>query len=78
MLLDRLLQGCPFRLLQGCLALIGVLVALLLAFVLVWFLIEIAIPVIFFLLYLVVRGMLAQVINGYNKKDQTAVGSVSV
>jgi hypothetical protein len=30
---------------------------------LIWFLVEIAIPVLFFLLYLMVRGMLAHVIN---------------
>lgn len=48
---------------EGCMYLLGAIIALVLFFALVWFLIEIAIPVVFFLLYLTVRGMLAHVIN---------------
>jgi hypothetical protein len=43
----------------GCLIVIG----LILLVVLVWFLIEVAIPLVLFLLYFVTRGMLAQVVN---------------
>lgn len=48
---------------EGCLVGIAVIVGLVLLVGLIWFLVEIAIPVIVFLLYLVVRGMLAHVIN---------------
>src|SRR5262245_38623364 len=43
----------------GCLVIIG----LVLLVGLVWFLIEVAIPLVMFLLYFVTRGMLAQVVN---------------
>jgi hypothetical protein len=45
------------------LMILAAIVAFVLFVALVWFLIEIAIPVVFFLLYLTVRGMLAHVIN---------------
>jgi len=44
---------------EGCVVLLGLVVAL----ILVWFLIEIAIPLVFFLLYFLIRAMLAHVIN---------------
>jgi hypothetical protein len=55
--LDPLLEieGCAI----GCLIVVG----LILLFGGLWFLIEIAIPLVWFLLYLMVRGMLAMVIN---------------
>jgi hypothetical protein len=48
---------------EGCAWILAVFVALVLLVFLIWFLIEIAIPVVLFLLYLAVRGMLAHVIN---------------
>ena len=44
---------------EGCLLLVGLIAALFL----VWALIEIAIPIVFFLLYFLVRGMLVHVVN---------------
>jgi hypothetical protein len=44
---------------EGCAVILGLIAAL----VLVWFLVEIAIPVVFFMLYFLVRGMLARVVN---------------
>jgi hypothetical protein len=48
---------------EGCLVLLGILLVLVLAFFALWFLIEVAIPLVLFLLYMVARGMLAAVIN---------------
>ena len=48
---------------EGCAFAIAVIVGLILLVGGLWFLIEIAIPLVWFLLYLVVRGMLATVIN---------------
>jgi hypothetical protein len=48
---------------EGCLVLLGILLAIVVGFFLLWFLIEIAIPLILFLLYAGARGMLAAVIN---------------
>ncbi len=48
---------------EGCLYLLGAIVALAVFLVALWFLIEVAIPLVLFLLYMVVRGMLSQVIN---------------
>lgn len=45
--------------LEGCLVLIGLIVALLL----VWLLIEFAIPIVFLMLYFLVRGMLVHVVH---------------
>jgi hypothetical protein len=44
---------------EGCL----IVLALILAVGLVWFLVEIGVPVVLFLLYFVARGMLAQAVN---------------
>jgi hypothetical protein len=51
--------GCSTTDGEGCLVILGLIAALFL----VWVLIEVAIPVVFFLLYFVVRGMLANVVN---------------
>jgi hypothetical protein len=48
---------------EGCLVLLGVLIALVVGFFAIWFLIEVAIPLVLFLLYVSARGMLAAVIN---------------
>jgi hypothetical protein len=48
---------------EGCAAILAIIVGAVVLFGLIWFLVEIAIPVIVFVLYLVVRGMLAHVIN---------------
>ena len=44
---------------EGCLVVLGLIAALLL----VWLLVEIAIPVVFFMLYFLVRGMLVHVVH---------------
>jgi hypothetical protein len=44
---------------EGCAIIIGLIAAL----TLVWFLVEIAVPIVFFMLYFLVRGMLARVVN---------------
>lgn len=44
---------------EGCLIILGLIAALML----VWVLIEFAVPIVFFLLYFLVRGMLARVVN---------------
>jgi hypothetical protein len=43
--------------------LLGILLALIVAFFALWFLIEIAIPLVLFILYCMARGMLAAVVN---------------
>ncbi|HZZ77223.1 MAG TPA: hypothetical protein VFE62_01815 [Gemmataceae bacterium] len=48
---------------EGCLALLALLLVLVVGFFALWFLIEIAIPLVLFLLYVGARGMLAAVIN---------------
>jgi hypothetical protein len=48
---------------EGCLFGIALIVGLIVLLGLIWFLIEIAIPVMFFVVYFTVRGMLAHVIN---------------
>jgi hypothetical protein len=48
---------------EGCLIGIGVVIAIIVAIVGFWFLIEIALPAIFALLYFLIRGMLARVVN---------------
>jgi hypothetical protein len=48
---------------EGCLWILGAILALAVFLIALWFLIEVAIPLMLFLLYLVVRGMLSQVIN---------------
>ncbi len=48
---------------EGCLVLLGIILAVIVAFFALWFLIEIAVPVVLFLLYSVARGMLAAVLN---------------
>jgi hypothetical protein len=48
---------------EGCLYVLAFIVVAIVLVALIWFLVEIAIPVLFFLLYLMVRGMLAHVIN---------------
>jgi len=48
---------------EGFFIVIGIIIALIVLFGLIWFLFEIGIPVILFLLYFVTRGMLARVIN---------------
>jgi hypothetical protein len=53
------LSGCGSADGEGCLVLLGLIAAL----ILVWFLIEIAIPVVFLMLYFLVRGMLVSVVN---------------
>lgn len=44
---------------EGCVVVLGLIVALFL----VWILIEFAVPIIFFMLYFLVRGMLVRVVN---------------
>jgi hypothetical protein len=44
---------------EGCLVLLGLLLALFL----IWFLIELAIPIVFFMLYFLIRGMLVHVVH---------------
>jgi hypothetical protein len=53
------LSGCGAADGEGCLVLLGLIVAL----ILVWFLVEIAIPIVFLMLYFLVRGMLVRVVN---------------
>jgi hypothetical protein len=53
-------DGCGYLGGDGILIFIGLVLAL----ALVWVVIELAIPIVFFLLYFVVRGMLAQAVNG--------------
>ncbi len=48
---------------EGCLVLLGILLALAVLVIGLWVLIEIAIPVIAFMLYLIIRNMLAIVAN---------------
>jgi hypothetical protein len=48
---------------EGCALVLAIIVGLILLVGGLWFLIEIAIPLVWFLLYLTVRGMLAMVIN---------------
>jgi len=54
------MSGCGVMDFEGILIIIGLVLAL----ALVWVLIEFAIPIVFFLLYFLVRGMLAQAVNG--------------
>lgn len=48
---------------EGCVWVLGIIAALVVAFFLLWFLIEIAIPVVVFLLYALAHNMLAAVVN---------------
>jgi hypothetical protein len=48
---------------EGCMYLLGAIVAIAVFLIALWFLIEVAIPLVLFLLYLVARGMLSHVIN---------------
>jgi hypothetical protein len=48
---------------EGCLIALGIIVALVIALVGIWFLIEIVIPALAFVAYLLIRGMLARVAN---------------
>lgn len=48
---------------EGCVYLLGILLAIIVAIIALWFLIEIAIPALAFLLYFLIRGMLARVAN---------------
>jgi hypothetical protein len=48
---------------EGCGAFVAVICGLLLLVGAIWFLFEVAVPVVLFLLYFLVRGMLAQVVN---------------
>lgn len=48
---------------EGCLWILGAILALIVLFFALWFLIEVAIPLVLFLLYLVAHGMLSQVVN---------------
>ena len=48
---------------EGCLWMLGAILAVIVLFIALWFLIEVAIPLVLFLLYLVARGMLSQVVN---------------
>lgn len=48
---------------EGCAVVVGIVVAVVVLFVGAWFLIEIAIPILWLLLYFIVRGMLAAVVN---------------
>lgn len=48
---------------EGCGAILAVIAGLILLIGAIWFLFEVAIPVVLFLLYFAVRGMLAQVVN---------------
>lgn len=48
---------------EGCLWVVGAIVAFVVLVFALWFLIEVAVPLLLFLLYLVPRGMLSHVIN---------------
>jgi hypothetical protein len=48
---------------EGCLWILGMIVAAIVLVFALWFLIEVAIPLVLFVLYLVTRGMLSRVIN---------------
>lgn len=48
---------------EGCAVVLGIVVALVVLFAAVWFVVELALPAITFLAYFLVRGMLARVIN---------------
>jgi hypothetical protein len=48
---------------KGCMVLLAILVALVLLFGAAWFLVEIAFPVLGFMIYFLVRGMLGLVVN---------------
>jgi hypothetical protein len=48
---------------EGCAIALGIIAAIFVAIAGLWFLIEIAIPALFALLYFLVRGMLARVVN---------------
>ena len=48
---------------EGCLIVLAILLMLIVAFFALWFVVEIAIPVMVFLLYMIARGMLAAVVN---------------
>ncbi len=53
-------DGCAYGAdFEGCAVIIGLIAAV----ALVWILVEIAVPVVFFMLYFLVRGMLARVVN---------------
>ena len=53
-------SGCGYGAdIEGCAVILGLIAAV----ALVWFLVEIAIPVVFFMRYFLVRGMLARVVN---------------
>jgi hypothetical protein len=49
--------------LEGCAYVLAAIVLLIVAVILLWFLIEVAIPLLAFLMYWVIRGMLARVAN---------------
>jgi hypothetical protein len=48
---------------EGCLVLLGILLAIVLLLGAAWFLVEIALPVLGFVIYFLVRGMLGVVVN---------------
>jgi hypothetical protein len=62
---------------EGCMVLLAILVALVLLFGAAWFLVEIAFPVLGFVIYFLVRGMLGVVVNdrhGCEKSLPRAIG----
>ncbi|MFO0930157.1 MAG: hypothetical protein U0736_24550 [Gemmataceae bacterium] len=48
---------------EGCLYILGFLLALVALFFVAWFVVEVAVPLVLFVMYFVTRGMLAAVIN---------------
>jgi hypothetical protein len=56
-----LISGTPD--VEGCLIVLGIILALVIVLVGIWFLIEILIPALAFVAYFLIRGMLAQVTN---------------
>jgi hypothetical protein len=55
-------DGCG----EGCMVAVGVFLAVIVAVIGFWFLIEVAIPALAFVLYFLIRGMLARVANDFH------------
>jgi hypothetical protein len=70
------LAGCAPDL-EGCGYVVGIIAAIAMLFVIAWVLFEVAIPVVAFVMYMVVRGMLAKVVNDRHQcKDNLAAAFV--
>jgi hypothetical protein len=62
---------------EGCVVALGIVVAVIVAIIGFWILIEVAIPALLFLLYFLVRGMLARVANDKHSCKDHALRSLS-